>query len=226
MRFSFLTIFPNLIECYFQDSILKRAIDKNLIEVEFINPRDFTKDKHKKVDKKMVGGGAGMLMTPEPIFSAIKYIKSENSHTIMLSPVGKLFNQNDAKRLSKKSHIIFISGRYEGVDERVVESLVDEVFSIGDFILTGGELASLILCDAISRNIKGVLGNSNSLEVESFEEGKLEAPSFTKPLNYNGIGVPSEFIKGNHAKISDLKNSMSKCKTKYFRPSIKNLTLR
>jgi tRNA (guanine37-N1)-methyltransferase len=222
MQFTFLTIFPNLIECYFQDSILKRAVDKNLIEINFLNPRDFSLDKHKKVDKKMVGGGAGMLMTPEPIFRAVGSIRDKNPHIIMLSPVGKLFNQNDAKRLSKKSHILFISGRYEGVDERVIESLVDEVFSIGDFILTGGELASLVLCDSISRNIKGVLGNSSSLEVESFEEGSLEAPSFTKPLIYNGIGVPSEFLKGNHAKISDLKNGMSKCKTKYFRPSMKN----
>ncbi len=174
----------------------------------------------------MVGGGAGMLMTPEPIFRAIESISGVKPHTIMLSPVGKPFKQSDAKRLSDKGHILLISGRYEGIDERVVESVVDEVFSIGDFILTGGELPSLILCDAISRNIDGVLGNINSLEIESFEGGSLEAPAFTKPLNCNGIGVPSEFIKGNHAKISDLKNSMSKYKTEYFRPSINKLTVR
>ncbi len=217
-----MTLFPNIIEGYFSDSILKRAIDSGYIEIDYINPRDYTEDKHNRVDRPMVGGGAGMLMTPQPLFSAIDSIE-DKAHIVLSSPVGKPFKQNDAKRLSKKEHIVFISGRYEGVDERVIESKVDEVFSIGDFILTGGELPSMVMCDAIARNVDFVLGNSNSLEIESFEESTLEAPSFTKPIIYNQIAVPSEFLKGNHAKISDLKNAMARCKTKFFRPDMHNI---
>jgi tRNA (guanine37-N1)-methyltransferase len=222
VKFTFMTLFPNIIEGYFSDSILKRAIDSGYIEIDYINPRDYTEDKHNRVDRPMVGGGAGMLMTPQPLFSAIDSIE-DKAHIVLSSPVGKPFKQNDAKRLSKKEHIVFISGRYEGVDERVIESKVDEVFSIGDFILTGGELPSMVMCDAIARNVDFVLGNSNSLEIESFEESTLEAPSFTKPIIYNQIAVPSEFLKGNHAKISDLKNAMARCKTKFFRPDMHNI---
>ncbi len=222
MNITFLTLFPNIMECYFSDSILKRAIDRDILKIEFVNPRDYTKDRHNRVDRAMVGGGAGMLMTPQPLFDSIDALKerSADAYVVMATPVGKPFRQNDAKRLSRKEHIIFVSGRYEGVDERFIEEKVDELFSIGDFILTGGELPSLVMADAICRNIDGVLGNSNSLDIESFEMFALEAPSFTKPTIYNGIGVPSEFLKGNHAKISDLKNGMAKCKTQYFRPDM------
>ena len=222
MNITFLTLFPNIMECYFSDSILKRAIDRDILKIEFVNPRDYTKDRHNRVDRAMVGGGAGMLMTPQPLFDSIDALKerSADAYVVMATPVGKPFRQNDAKRLSRKEHIIFVSGRYEGVDERFIEEKVDELFSIGDFILTGGELPSLVMADAICRNIDGVLGNSNSLDIESFEMSALEAPSFTKPTIYNGIGVPSEFLKGNHAKISDLKNGMAKCKTQYFRPDM------
>ncbi len=222
MKFSFVTLFPSLIKGYFSDSILARAIDKGLIDIDYINPRDYTTNKHGKVDKPMIGGGAGMLMTPQPLFDTIKAIKehSETIHVVVSTPVAKTFKQNDAKRLAKKEHVVFISGRYEGIDERFIEEIADEVFSIGDFILTGGELASMVMCDAVARNVDGVLGNSDSLSVESFEESLLEAPSFSKPKIYNEIGVPSELLKGNHAKISDLKNAMAKCKTKYFRPDM------
>ena len=222
MKFSFVTLFPNIIQGYFSDSILKRAIDDNLIEVDYYNPRDFTTNKHRKVDQPMIGGGAGMLMTPQPLFDTIAEIKktSPNAYVVVATPVGKPFRQNDAKRLAKKEHIVFVSGRYEGIDERFIESEADELFSMGDFILTGGELPSLTMCDAISRNVENVLGNSDSLSVESFEMSALEAPSFSKPNIYNEIGVPSELLKGNHGKISDLKNAMAKCKTLYFRPDM------
>ncbi len=221
MKFTFISLFPNIIKGYFSDSILKRAIDSGFIKIDYINPRDYTEDKHNRVDKPIIGGGAGMLMMPQPLFSAVESIK-DKAHIIVVSPVGKPFKQSDAKRLAKKEHIVFVFGRYEGIDERFIEKCADEVFSIGDFILTGGELASMVMCDAISRNIEGVLGNSDSLSVESFEESILEAPSFTKPKIYSEIGVPSEFLKGNHAKISDLKNAMAKCKTKFFRPDMHN----
>ncbi len=222
MKFSFLTLFPSLIEGYFSDSILKRAIERDFMEVDYINPRDYTTNKHGKVDSPMIGGGAGMLMTPQPLFDSIKAIRKDcnNVHVIVVTPVGKPFKQSDAKRLAKKEHIVFVSGRYEGIDERFIEEEADELFSIGDFILTGGELASLVMCDSIARNIDGVLGNVDSLTVESFDSSMLEAPSFSKPKIYNEIGVPSELLKGNHAKISDLKNAMAKCKTKYFRPDM------
>jgi len=220
MKFTFVTLFANLIEGYFQDSILKRAIDKNLIQIDYLNPRDFSNNKHNKVDDTAIGGGAGMVMNPQPLFDALDDLKrnDEDVHIVFLTPVAKPFRQNDAKRLAKKSHIAFVSGRYEGIDERVIENYADEVFSIGDYILTGGELASLVICDAVSRNIDGVLGNSDSLSVESFESPLLEAPSFSKPKVYEDNSVPSEYLKGNHSKIRSLKLALSECKTKFFRP--------
>ena len=228
MRFTFVTLFPNLIEGYFQDSILKRAVDKNLLSVDYLNPRDFSLNKHSKVDDSAVGGGAGMVMNPQPLCDALDSLKEESPevHIIFLTPVAKPFKQNDAKRLAKISHVAFVSGRYEGIDERVVEEFADEVFSIGDYILTGGELASLVMCDAISRNVEGVLGNSDSLSVESFESELLEAPSFSKPKEYRNLDVPKEYLKGNHSKIRTLKIALSECKTKFFRPEqlLKHIT--
>ena len=220
MKFTFVTLFSNLVEGYFQDSILKRAIDKEILSIDYVNPRDYSNNKHSKVDDTAVGGGAGMVMNPQPLYDCLDELKKEDEevHIIFLTPVAKPFVQNDAKRLAKKSHIAFVSGRYEGIDERVVEKYADEVFSIGDYILTGGELASLVICDAVSRNIEGVLGNSDSLSVESFETPLLEAPSFSKPKVYDDQSVPSEYLKGNHSKIRSLKLALSESKTKFFRP--------
>jgi len=220
MKFTFVTLFSNLIEGYFKDSILKRAIEREIIEIDYLNPRDYSKNKHFKVDDTAVGGGAGMVMNPQPLFDALDDLKMKDKdvHIVFMTPVAKPFVQNDAKRLAKKNHVAFVSGRYEGIDERVIEKYADEVFSIGDYILTGGELASLVICDATSRNIEGVLGNSESLEVESFETPLLEAPSFSKPQIYDGLSVTSEYLKGNHSKIRSLKLALSECKTKFFRP--------
>jgi tRNA (guanine37-N1)-methyltransferase len=220
MRFTFVTLFSNLIDGYFQDSILSRAIDKNLFDINYVNPRDFSTSKHHKVDDTAFGGGAGMLMSPQPLFDTLQSIRvaDADAYIIFATPVAKSFVQNDAKRLAHKKHIVFVSGRYEGIDERVIEEFADEVFSIGDYILTGGELPSLVMCDAIVRNIDGVLGNSESLEIESFESELLEAPSFTKPQIYNEKDIPSEFLKGNHSKIRSLKSALSECKTSFFRP--------
>ena len=220
MKFTFVTLFSNLVEGYFQDSILKRAIDKDILSVNYLNPRDFSDNKHSKVDDTAVGGGAGMVMNPQPLFDTLDSLKQidEDVYILFMTPVAKPFSQNDAKRLAKKSHIAFVSGRYEGIDERVIEEYADEVFSIGDYILTGGELASLVICDAVSRNIDGVLGNSDSLSIESFETPLLEAPSFSKPKDYQDNCVPSEYLKGNHSRIRSLKLALSECKTKFFRP--------
>ncbi len=220
MKFTFVTLFQNIVEGYFNDSILKRAIEKEILNISYADPRDFSSNKHNKVDDTAVGGGAGMVMNPQPLYDCLEYLKKqdEDIHIVFLTPVAKQFKQLDAKRLAKKSHIAFVSGRYEGIDERVVESYADEVFSIGDYILTGGELPSLVICDAVSRNVAGVLGNSESLEVESFETSLLEAPSFSKPANYREKQVPKEYLKGNHSKIRTLKIALSECKTNFFRP--------
>ena len=218
MRISFLTLFPNLMEGYFQDSILKRAQERDLFSLEFIDFRKFSTNRYKKVDKPQVGGGAGMLLEPAPIASAIKSIRTDESWVIFATPVAKRFTQKDAKRLALKKHIVFVSGRYEGFDERLVEIYADEVFSIGDYILTGGELASMVMCDAIVRNIPGVLGNSDSLKEESFENDLLEAPAFTKPDIFEGKRIVLEYLKGNHSKISALKYEMATMRTRYYRP--------
>jgi tRNA (guanine37-N1)-methyltransferase len=217
INFNYISIFPNLIEPYFKDSILKRAISSGIISYNFINPRDFTTNKHNKVDDYLCGGGAGLLMAPQPLFDALDSIKEE-THIIFLLASAKPFKQIDAKRLAKKKSITFVCGRYEGIDERVIEKYADEVFSIGDYILTGGELASLVMSDSIARNIQGVLGNSSSLEGESYQNSLLEAPNFTKPANFKENYVIKEFLKGNHSKIDNLKHKLSLCKTKYFRP--------
>jgi len=222
MNFNFVTLFPNIIEGYFSDSILKRAVDSNAIEVNYYNPRDYSTNRHNKVDDTLVGGGAGMLMAMQPLADTIDDIKAKdrNSKIVFLTPVAKKFNQNDAKRLAKESSVTFVCGRYEGFDERAIEIYADEVFSIGDFILTGGELPALVMCDSISRNLDRVLGNSDSLSEESFENSLLEAPNFTKPNIYRDNIVISEFLKGNHSKISSIKLRLSLFKTKYFRPDI------
>jgi len=220
MTFTFVTLFSNIVEGYFKDSILKRAIEKDILNIDFIDPRDFTTNKHGKVDDTAVGGGAGMVMNPQPLYDTLDELKKsdEDVHIVFLTPVAKQFTQNDAKRLAKKPHVAFVSGRYEGIDERVIETYADEVYSIGDYILTGGELPSLVMCDAISRNVDGVLGNSDSLTMESFETELLEAPSFSKPKDYKNNTVPKEYLKGNHSKIRSLKIALSECKTKFFRP--------
>ena len=225
MKFIFVTLFPNLIKPYFEDSIMKRAIEKELFSIEFINFREYSTNKHKKVDDTPFGGGAGMVLSVEPLYNCLAHLKSKypNSKTIFVTPVAKTFNQKDAKRLSNEDVIIFVNGRYEGFDERLIEEFADEVLGIGDYILSGGELASLVMSDAIARNITNVLGNNESLDIESFEDELLEAPTFTKPKTYSKIKtstVISEFFKGNHSIIATLKENLAQAKTKYHRPDI------
>lgn len=223
MKFTFLTLFPTLIESYFQDSILKRAIEKDLIEVGVVDLRDFAQNKYNKVDEPQIGGGAGQVICADVLDRALSAIPKD-AHTIFLSPCAPLFSQKDSIRLSQKRHIVFVCGRYEGFDERAIELWADEVFCIGDFILTGGELPALSLCDSISRQIKGVLGNADSLKGESFENFLLEAPVFAKTLQkdekFEKISPPLEYSQGNHSKITGLKLSLSECKTQYHRPDL------
>jgi tRNA (guanine37-N1)-methyltransferase len=214
MKLIFVTLFPELITPYFKESIMKNALNKQLFEIEFINFRDYSKNKHKKVDTPLVGGGAGMILDNVALRECLLDLQNKNkkAKTIFLTPVAKTFNQKDAIRLSNEECLILVSGRYEGFDERVIEEFANEVLSIGDFILTGGELASLVIADAVIRNIKGVLGNSLSLQGESFENNLLEAPNFSK----NG-DVPSILKSGNHKKIEEWKLKTSIFKTKFHK---------
>ncbi len=220
MKITYLTLFPSLMEGYFSDSILGRAKERGVFSVEFVNFREFSQDKHKRVDRPKIGGGAGMLLEPQPIASALNSVRKRESWVIFLTPAGKPFNQKDAKRLAKKEHLIFVCGRYEGFDERLIELYANEVLSLGDFVVTGGEVVALAMSDAILRNVEGVLGNPKSLEEESFEKGLLEAPAFTKPDSFEGKRIISEFLKGNHAKISALKEKLARLRSRYYRTRI------
>lgn len=224
MKFSFLTLFPQLIQSYFQDSILKHAVEKKLIEIEILDLRSFSQNRHHKVDEPQIGGGAGQVICADVLNSALK-IFSQEAHIIFLTPNAPCFSQKDSVRLAQdKSHIVFVCGRYEGFDERSIELWADEVFCIGDFILTGGEIPALCLCDSVARQIGGVLGNPCSLLGESFENSLLEAPVFAKTLQKDEkiekIPPPLIYSSGNHSKIAGLKLSLSECKTKYYRPDL------
>jgi tRNA (guanine37-N1)-methyltransferase len=204
MRFDILTLFPEMFSSPFQESILAKAIEKGLIEVRTINIRDFALDKHRIVDDAPYGGGQGMVMKVEPIARAIEQVKSEDPsvRTIYLTPEGKPLNQEMARQLSSRSHLILLCGRYEGVDERVRELFVDEEISIGDYVLTGGELAAMVLIDAVSRLLPGVLGSDRSAEEDSFFGSLLEYPQYTRPASFRGYEVPEVLLSGNHQMIS------------------------
>jgi len=187
-----------------RESILGKAIEKGLIQIRTVNIRDFTSDKHQVVDDTPYGGGQGMVMKVEPIARAIESVKSQNpsAWTVYLTPQGKPLHQDLARRLSTQPHLILLCGRYEGVDERVRESLVDEEISIGDYVLTGGELAAMVVIDAVSRFIPGVLGSDRSAEEDSFYNSLLEYPQYTRPPNFRGHCVPEVLLSGNHSAIS------------------------
>jgi tRNA (guanine37-N1)-methyltransferase len=211
-QFDIITIFPEMIVPYSDASILGRAQKKGLIKIFAHNLRDWTTDKHHKVDDTPYGGGAGMLMKVEPFDKAVKSLKGRKglkgmkTRVILTSASGNLFTQKDARRLSKYDQLIFLCGRYEGVDNRVEEHIVDESFSIGNYVLTGGELPALIMIDAIARMVPGVLGSKESLESESHdEEGLLEYPQYTKPEIYKKWKVPSVLLSGDHKKIEEWK---------------------
>ncbi len=204
MKFDILTLFPEMFSSPFQESILARAIEKGLIEVRTINIRDFALDKHRVVDDTPYGGGQGMVMKVEPIARAIEQVKSEypSARTIYLTPEGRPLNQEMVRQLATRDHLVLLCGRYEGVDERARELFIDEEISIGDYVLTGGELAAMVLIDAVSRFLPGVLGSDRSAEEESFFHSLLEYPQYTRPSSFRGHDVPEVLLSGNHQAIS------------------------
>ena len=199
MKFDVLTLFPEMFEPLKQ-SIIGRAINQNLLQINLINIRDFSKDKHKKVDDTVYGGGAGMLIKPDVVYSAFKSIKQNNSKVIYLSPQGKTLNQEKVINLSKEEHIILICGHYEGIDQRVIDKIEPEEISIGDYVLTCGELPAMVLIDSISRYVDGVI-SEESISEESFSNGLLEYPQYTRPEVFEGISVPEILKSGNHKNI-------------------------
>ncbi|HWR62283.1 MAG TPA: tRNA (guanosine(37)-N1)-methyltransferase TrmD, partial [Clostridia bacterium] len=223
MRIDILTLFPEMLEAVLKESIIGRAAAKQIVELEFHNIRDYSENKHKKVDDYPYGGGLGMIMQCQPIFSAMEDIASrlgEKPHTILMSPQGKTFDQAKAHELAGYRSLLIICGHYEGIDERVTEALVDEEISIGDFVLTGGEIAAMAVVDATCRLIPGVLKEDASHIVESFGEGLLEFPQYTRPPVFRGMEVPEVLLSGHHENIEKWRRYESLKRTCEKRPEL------
>jgi len=200
IKIDIITIFPEMFEGPFNVSIIKRAKEKGLVNISIHNLRDYTTDKHRSVDDYPYGGGSGMVMKPEPIFRAVRALRKEDSEVILLSPSGDLFNQKMAEEFAQKSHLILICGRYEGIDERV-KTIITREISIGDYVLSGGEIPAMVIVDAVVRLIPGAVGDPNSLREESFQWGILEYPHYTHPRDFEGLKVPEVLLSGDHEKI-------------------------
>ena len=221
MRFDVLTLFPELISSHMDFSIMKRAAEDGIIEVNTINPRDFTLDKHKKVDDTPYGGGAGMVLMPQPYVDAYKSVeKLENSITLMMTPQGEPFCDRISNELSEYEQIIILCGHYEGFDERIRDIIKPREISIGDFVLTGGELPALCIIDSVSRKIEGTLGKIESAHDDSFSDGLLEYPQYTKPREYMGYQVPEVLLNGNHKLIEAYRMEQKVLRTQKKRPDL------
>ncbi len=221
MRFDIVTLFPEMIQNACSHSITNRAVESEIIAVNTVNPREFTLSKHKKVDDTPYGGGAGMVLMCQPFMDAINSIEMcENSEKIILTPQGEKFNQEMAKEFSQKDQIVMICGHYEGFDERIRTLSGAREVSIGDFVLTGGELPALCILDSTIRYINGVLGKIDSADYDSFEDGLLEYPQYTKPREYEGLEVPEVLLNGNHAEINNWRKEQQKIKTQKMRPDL------
>ena len=222
MKFDILTLFPGMFSGPFDESIIKRAKDKKLVEIELHNIRDYAADKHQTADDAPYGGGAGMVMKVEPLAACIQDVKTRNpkSTVVMTSPHGRPFNQELAYELTRSGGLIIICGRYEGIDERVRQLYVEEDISLGDFILSGGEIAAMALVDAVTRLIPGVLGSQESAMTDSFSDGLLEYPQYTRPPEFMGLKVPEILLSGNHELIRKWRRLQSLRKTRQLRPDL------
>ncbi len=220
MNIDILSLFPEYFEGPFKVSMINRAIDKGLIDIRLINIRDFGEGKHRKVDDRPYGGGPGMVLMPGPMTQAIRSVKKDNSHVIYLSPQGKLLDAKMASRLAVLPHLVLVCGHYEGLDERVIEQEIDEEISIGDYVLTNGCLASIVLMDATVRFIPGVLGHEEASQQESFQKGILEGPSYTRPEMFEGLEVPEVLKSGHHADIEEWRMQKGFEKTQRVRPEL------
>ena len=218
MKFDVLTLFPEMFSSL-EQSIIGRAVENGQISINLINIRDFSTDKHKKVDDTPYGGGAGMVMMPDVVYSAYESLESSDAKVIYMSPKGKTLNQEKVEELSKESHLIILCGHYEGIDQRVLDKIVDEEISIGDYVLTGGEIPAMVLIDSVSRYVKGVL-KEDSIKEESFSNGLLEYPQYTRPEIFQGERVPEVLLSGNHQEIDKWRKEKSLEITKKNRPDL------
>ena len=218
MRIDILTIFPNMFDGFLNESIIKRAIESSKVEIKVHDFREYSTDPHKKVDDYSYGGGAGMVLMPQPIFDAVEAIKTPDSHIILLTPQGSVYNQKKAISLLEYKHLIIICGHYEGFDERI-RTLADEEISIGDYVLTGGEIASMVIVDSVTRLIDGVI-NHESYENDSFSDNLLDYPVYTKPYDFRGMKVPEVLVSGNHKKINEWRLEQQVLRTKARRPDL------
>ena len=222
MRIDILTLFPEMFEPL-KSSILGRALEKDLFELNLINIRDFSLDKHKKVDDYVFGGGDGMLMTPQPLYDAIMSVKTDKSYTVYMSPKGTVLSQEKVKCIARDiEHLIIVCGHYEGIDERIIDLCIDEQISIGDYVLTGGELPAMVLTDAVLRYVPKVLHNDTSVVDESFSDNLLEHPQYTRPREFMGLSVPEVLMNGNHKEIEKWKAEQKLSETKKYRPDLLN----
>ncbi len=221
MKFNVLTIFPEILAGALKESVLGKAVDKGIIELNLVDTREFAQDKHRMVDDYPYGGGPGMVMKPEPIFLAAESLETQpDTPVILLSPQGEVFTQELAQEFSEKGELVLICGRYEGVDERIMEGLNTREISIGDYVISGGEFAALVIIDAVSRLIPGVLGDERSCEDESFTTGLLEYPHYTRPASFRNLDVPDVLISGNHARIDRWRKERSLEQTLKKRPDL------
>ncbi len=220
MKFDILSLFPDYFDGPFKVSMLKRAQEKGLIEIAMTDIRDFAEDKHQRVDDRPFGGGPGMVLMPEPLTKAIRSKREERSHVILLSPQGARLTAAKCESLAKMEHLILVCGHYEGVDERVVEQEIDEEISIGDYVLTSGAPAVVVLIDAVSRFVPGVIGHEEAAQQDSFQEGIFDAPHYTRPVEFEGLKVPEVLRGGNHAAIAKWRREKALEKTRKVRPEL------
>ncbi|MEC9056240.1 MAG: tRNA (guanosine(37)-N1)-methyltransferase TrmD, partial [Verrucomicrobiota bacterium] len=221
MRIDIVTLFPEIALSPLGESILRRAQEAGIVEIHAHDLRSWARDKHRKTDDYLCGGGQGMLLKPEPLFAAVEDLRREETRVVLATPQGKPFKQDDARRLTGFGHILFLCGHYEGVDHRVIEELVDEEISIGDYVLTNGALASAVICDAVVRLLPGALGDERSSEEESFSDPNLlESPAYTKPVDFRGLKVPDVLLSGQHAEIEEWKRRKALERTRSNRPDL------
>jgi len=220
MKIDVLTLFPGMFSGPLDDSIIKRARAEGLLDLAVHNLRDYTHDRHRTVDDKPFGGGPGMLLKPEPIFEAVEHLARDQTRVILLSPAGRTLNQAIARELARQEHLLLVCGSYEGVDERVREALADDELSIGDYVLTNGALPAMVIVEAVTRLLPGVLGDDQSSHDESFSRGLLEYPQYTRPAEFRGLKVPEVLLSGNHAEIAKWRADQAKKRTREQRPDL------
>ena len=220
MKIDVLTLFPGMFAGPLDESIIKRARQAGLLELQLHQLRDWTHDRHKTVDDRPFGGGPGMLLKPEPIFEAVESLRREQTRVVLMSPSGRKFDQGIARELAQVEHLLLVTGHYEGFDERIREALADDELSIGDYVLTNGALPAMVVVDAVTRLLPGVLGDDASSSEESFSTGLLEYPQYTRPAEFRGMKVPEVLQSGNHAEIARWREEQAKLRTKKQRPDL------